>query len=485
MPFERHLSGNNSAPAPVAPSLNGYSPVSNNPFLTAGYYLLVGYVFLAFSRVLDILLPGLRLPIVLYVTMSVMTFLSGCLFRFLTTSIGRWLFAFSLWLVVTVPFSSWRGGSAPFVVDTFRSFIFAAIIIGVTTDMSQVFRLIRMIAYSILIGALLSFVYGHLSYGRLVLAQGTFGDPNQYAMTLLFSLPFWLWIAKGLSFPLNLAPYLCMAPIFVAFLRAGSRGAAIGFMAFCAVLFWQAPLMRKIPLLIVMVTVLIGSLALLPAYLKQRYFTFFSADTAQATSDREREMMEGADVGSSQARMILLINSIKMTAQHPLFGVGAGQFSYQLWNQRRLLGLPTLFNETHNTYTQISSELGVPGLVIFLGILISSIRALQSVTRLRTSQLYRPPPKVLDKVLDTADSLLLALVVLCVCACFLSLAWGPLFFVVPAIIAVFHRAVQNALPSWRVASIRTPPPAAAVRRASARQTPTLGARGFGRVFDPR
>ena len=85
--------GENSTPAPAAPSSMGPSPVSSNPILAGGYLLLMGYVFLSFSRVLDVLLPGFRLPVVIYVSMFLATLLSGCLFRFLKTSVGRWLFA--------------------------------------------------------------------------------------------------------------------------------------------------------------------------------------------------------------------------------------------------------------------------------------------------------------------------------------------------------------------------------------------------------
>ena len=412
-------------------------------------------------------LPGARIPIVFYIGMSLATLVSGGLFRFLTTTIGRWLFAFSLWLVVTIPFSSWPGGSAHYVVDTYRSFIFAAVIIGLAIEMRDVFKLIRMLAYSILVSALLSFIFGELSYGRLILAPGTFGDPNQFAMTLLLVLPFWLWIAKGIAFPTLLLPYACMGAIFIAFLRTGSRGGAIGFLAFCAVLFWQAPLTRKVPLVLFLSIIMVGSFIFLPTYLKTRYFTLFSADSAQATSDHEIEMLEGADVGSSQARLTLLIDSIKITAMHPLFGVGAGQFAEQAWSKRKERGLPSVYNVTHNTFTQISSELGVPGLLIFLGLLISAFRAIRSVIRLRSSPLYRLPPRVLD----TADALFLALVVLSVCACFLSLAFGALFYVMSAVVAVFYRAVQDALPSWRLAPVPVSPAPATLRKLPATRAP--------------
>src|SRR5262249_10125624 len=181
----------------------------------------------------------------------------------------------------------------------------------------------------------------------------------------------------------------------------------------------------------------------------------------------------GADVSSSKVRLTLLTDSIQTTLAHPIFGVGPGQFAYQTWLRRKELGLPIVYNETHNTYTQISSELGVPGLIIFLGLLWSCLRAILSVRRLRFSREYRAP----QRVLETADSLLLELVVLCVCAMFLSLAYGPLFFFVAAIIASFHRCVQNDLPGWRI-----PPVAAAPQRvlqkAPVRTLPTPAGAGL-------
>jgi O-antigen ligase len=377
-----------------------------------------------------------------------------------------------LWLAITTPFSSWRGASLQFVVDMYRSFIFAAVIIGLTTEMDQVYKLIRIIAYSIMIGAVLSFFFGELSYGRLILPRGTFRDPNQYAMTLLLSLPLWLWIAKGLSFPAVLAPFVCLIPIFIAFLRAGSRGAAIGLAAFCAVQLWQASLARKAILFFMMVVVVGGAIAVLPTYLKERYFTLFNADTTEIADTREKEMLAGGDVGSSHARLALLLTSIDMTLAHPLFGVGAGQFPYQAWVYRAEHGQPRMLaTQTHNTFTEVSSELGIPALVIFLGLVISSFRALRSVLKLKSSSLYRLP----QRVIDTAEALLLTMVVLTVCSCFLSLTYGPLFFVIPAIIAVFCRAVQNDLPGWRIDSIAAPPVAIrAAQRPPAGPVPGLG-----------
>jgi O-antigen ligase len=62
------------------------------------------------------------------------------------------------------------------------------------------------------------------------------------------------------------------------------------------------------------------------------------------------------DRGSAEARKELLMQSLKVTATHPVFGVGPGNFQSYTGSWR----------VTHNTYTQFSSECGIPVLVLFL-----------------------------------------------------------------------------------------------------------------------
>lgn len=63
--------------------------------------------------------------------------------------------------------------------------------------------------------------------------------------------------------------------------------------------------------------------------------------------------------------------SLKLTATHPIFGIGPGQFENytQTWFV------------THNTYTQLSSEVGIPGFILFILILRQVFRNLRDVSR--------------------------------------------------------------------------------------------------------
>jgi O-antigen ligase len=88
------------------------------------------------------------------------------------------------------------------------------------------------------------------------------------------------------------------------------------------------------------------------------------------------------EVGDSQeARRELLTDSLQITATHPIFGLGPGNFaSYtQTWRV------------THNTYTELTSECGIPALIIFLFILRAAFRNLK---RVRESRIFAEDPEV-------------------------------------------------------------------------------------------
>jgi O-antigen ligase len=95
--------------------------------------------------------------------------------------------------------------------------------------------------------------------------------------------------------------------------------------------------------------------------------TAFIAIKAPSYIDRMSTITDVDADASSQQRMYLLIQSLKQTALHPIFGVGPGQFEE----------ISGVWHETHNTYTQFSSEAGLPALVLFLLFLRSGFRRLR------------------------------------------------------------------------------------------------------------
>ena len=83
-----------------------------------------------------------------------------------------------------------------------------------------------------------------------------------------------------------------------------------------------------------------------------------------------------AAFGSAQARQQLFWQSIEVTEDHPFFGVGPGNFD-QVSGQ---------WHTTHNSLTLMSSEGGIPALVLYVLILWCGFKNLRATTRLARGQ---------------------------------------------------------------------------------------------------
>jgi O-antigen ligase len=74
---------------------------------------------------------------------------------------------------------------------------------------------------------------------------------------------------------------------------------------------------------------------------------------------------------SKEDHLSVLVRSIQYTFDHPVFGLGLGNFQVASGTE---LGQPSAWMGTHNTFTEISSEAGVPALLLFLGLIVVAMR---------------------------------------------------------------------------------------------------------------
>jgi O-antigen ligase len=79
---------------------------------------------------------------------------------------------------------------------------------------------------------------------------------------------------------------------------------------------------------------------------------------------------------SSHARRYLLMTSLRYTLEHPFFGIGAGDFSSFEGDTSRSAGKHGQWQETHNSYTQVSSETGIPTAFCYIGAIICALLSL-------------------------------------------------------------------------------------------------------------
>jgi O-antigen ligase len=151
----------------------------------------------------------------------------------------------------------------------------------------------------------------------------------------------------------------------------------------------------------------VGVLSFSPQSL-DRYLTLFTSHVNGEAAASARE--------SSRSREQKLRESVELTLRHPLFGVGMGVFMPASVGLAKEKGGPVDWQASHNSYTQVSSELGIPGILILLAILGSAVRQVWRMDR-EAKHAGR------DDVRQYAFAILIAIVVLAIHFCFDSMAY--------------------------------------------------------------
>jgi O-Antigen ligase len=346
-----------------------------SPFQKVGFNFLLVFIFLAFSRVFDVKFSFLHITGISYRIVFAMVLLSRGFVTALNTNIGRAMLGFTFFFGLSVPFSIWRGGSLPLFRDGWLLFSFVAFLAtgGLIANYEQVRRAINALAWALMVFVVIVNLFGTLESGRLFLPQGKFANPNEMAQALLIGIP--LWAAKMASAPAGprklFAAGVMVVMLFTVF-RTGSRGAMIAFAFMALFMFVRASVMGKAQMLLG-VTLLSGLVMVtMPGRLISRYKTI--ADDQVEDDEMDAGMRESAYT-STESRKQLLKSSLRLTIHHPLFGVGPGMFPVAendeaISNGKRKgqwLG-------THNSYTQVSCELGIPAFCFFLAAIVLSLK---------------------------------------------------------------------------------------------------------------
>jgi O-antigen ligase len=260
--------------------------------------------------------------------------------------------------------------SVPFALDKLRAWnafveyskvvvMFVVMVNVVRTEkrLKALLLLILVISVALSLAAINDYRLGNLALGGKRISGvigGMFENPNDLALHLVTFFP----VIIGLAFGsrrifvklLYLASAICvLAGTVVTF----SRGAFIGLIVVFVTLVWRFITSNRI--LVVLATgLLVGAFLLLaPGAYRQRIGT---------TGDE-----------SARARTGELKRSLFLAARHPVFGVGMDNF--------------VIFSDTehatHNSYTQVASEIGLTAAVVYVMFLITPLKSLRRVSNVK------------------------------------------------------------------------------------------------------
>ena len=416
-------------------------PASWHPAL----YLVIAYIFVTYTRLPEILLiltgHGLRLGLIAAILAVLVVLLSGGIFRVFSSRIVLALLSFTAWLMLSTPFSVWRHGSFDTLVFWSVSLISLILLAGCIDGLEQCRKAMYAMAVSLLVIEALTFVLGVSSatkdVGRFSLVSGTFGNPNDFATLLLLGLPFCLLVVRtrsGLSV-LRVACFLALILVPITVVRTGSRGGLLALLVIFLLYFFSVPPLQKVPLAVGALLLAVAAVLVSSSDALERYKTLFlSGDGAYLANSAE----ESAAL-STRIRKEMFEHSVSLTLRHPVLGIGPGMFAVadakDAEEQKRLAA----WRQTHNTYTEISSEGGLPALLFYLAALFFCFQTTRSARK------FAAQHPELPALGDMAFCLRLSVLTFTITAVFASNAYYFYFPLVAGLCAGFERSVNSAM----------------------------------------
>lgn len=272
----------------------------------------------------------------------------------------RYVLAFWAVMIVSVPTSIWISSCFLFVLDFGRTVLYNVMLVNLVTTLRR-FRLL-LLTFVLLMGwfagsSLWAYAHGEFqvrnSYGagaleRAVGLTSSSNDPNSLGITLVSGLPIILLFVSDGDWKHRFLGLAVAVMSVWAVLLTGSRTAVMCLAAFFGL--WAVTRRKALLYIPAVVLILILAWTLLPQQYQQRYLSVESRDQDESYTNR----------------IVAWHAGWHMFLDHPVLGVGAGQFgiadgmkywsgntSYRMWLQ------------PHSLYVQVIAELGCAGTIAF------------------------------------------------------------------------------------------------------------------------
>lgn len=281
---------------------------------------------------------------------------------------------------------SWAESPPAALSSVFR-FGLAAILVFIVYTAVRSERDVRMIVTAMVLGTVAAAAYGFLApseadFGQLERLGGTLGNPNELAAALVVGIALSGGLAASTTNAVARASAIAAIGLcLLAILLTGSRG---GLVALATMLVAAIFLARGRRLALVLVT-LVAILATVG----------YIVSTAPQQS-KERFLNPGSGTGRTDIWTI----GGRMVAANPVIGVGAGNFTTSsihyllrpgaLENSEYIADSPTV---AQNMYLEVLAELGVPGVTLFLSIIVICLACmLAALSKFRALGRHRLAP---------------------------------------------------------------------------------------------
>lgn len=336
------------------------------------FNLFLIYLFLFYSQIGSRIpaLGAIRLEFLVGCFLLIIVFyqlLSGGVTRPHNRLLSYIIFYFCV-LILSIPFAFVRGYALEMFI---RCVKFAAIFLMIVVAIDDEQKLTKFLWWYVAFIAIIyiepftwaiqgqGFKYN--SGAMRLCGYGLWGHPNSLGGVTVSNLPFLYYLFLYEKSNIKKIILLSLMAISLAVIMFSSSRTALVGLIFLSLIIWLQSKRKMLGLGLVIVF-LVASWQMAPHETKAKFITLEKASRAITSQD---------SVDSMDQRMEILKHSWEVYKEHPIIGVGIGNFvnvngtQYGLW-------MPT-----HNLYTQVLSEIGTLGAIAFFLIVYQIFRNLK------------------------------------------------------------------------------------------------------------
>jgi O-antigen ligase len=396
-----------------------------------GFAAMLLFVFFRFSFAHEFITSNLHVSLHIIVILGAIAYLccllSGQVFRAFRDK-STWLWCgFAACMSMATLTSFWKGGSFPLLSDYLETcFPILFVLPAFAATKSQIRKVVNTIGLACIAMVLLALFNHDFRAGRMNIdaAGSEIADPNDYSAHLILMLPALAFFAlrAGRPIVLKLIGLGIAAVSFLQILSTGSRGGFLSLGLTVVYIAFIGSKKVKVGILLGMPLLALLAIPFVPSESAARLYSLF----ASSASDPGSEAVE-----SKAARLALLRESWKATMEHPVAGVGPGIFMDYQAASAKDVGQRGMWHVTHNSYTQVSSECGLPAAILYIGALASMFFLLRRCAK--------SPDRELAAI---AITLSVMLVGFCICMFFLSLAYNVDVLVLSGLAVALKQRLQ-------------------------------------------
>jgi len=290
--------------------------------------------------------------------------------RLNSSSIGKKYLLFYGMMIIGIPFAYYRRMAFDFIFFQYIiNMLYFSLLVVHTNTYERLKGFVSIITLSMLFYGLACLLMGVSSEDRL--SFGSTYDPNDLAYLLVSLLPFAIIvIAEVGNVLLKLLASVSIITSLYIVLLTGSRGGLLGLVCLLILLLFPRFIRidTKYKIMMLMVILVFGIVE------KDKIFTDRFATILNLSQDYNATDEEG--------RIKLWEKGLAFTISRPLTGVGAQCFPMAIGLERKQRHVQEKWQVVHNSYIQISSELGVIAFIIFFLMLKESNQVLSKMTKI-------------------------------------------------------------------------------------------------------